>query len=279
MSIQQRQQINLRIPGPTPVPDDILEAVGRPMINHRGREFAGIITRTAERLKDFFVTGQDVMLLSCSGTGGLEAAVVNMLSPGDKVLAVSIGAFGDRFATIAETYGANVIPLSYEWGQAAKAGRRPPRAEEHPDVKAVLVTHNETSTGVTNPLAEIARCGARVRGQQAAARGRGEQPGRDTAGDGRVGAGRGGDGVAEGVDGAAGARVRLDERARLEGVRELDDAALLLRPRQAPGLAGEGPDAVDADDVGVLRARHRARADDAGGDGGDHHAPRARWAR
>ncbi len=156
MTQQKQREINLRIPGPTPVPADILEAVGRPMVNHRGREFAGIIQRIAEGLKDFFLTRQDVMIVSASGTGGLESAVVNVLSPGDKVLAVSIGAFGDRFATIAETYGANVTSLPYEWGQAAKPDDIKQALAAEPDIKAVLVTHNETSTGVTNPLAEIA---------------------------------------------------------------------------------------------------------------------------
>jgi aspartate aminotransferase-like enzyme len=147
---------NLRIPGPTPVPPDILEAVAHPMVNHRGQEFAALISRVAERLKDFFETSSDVLILSTSGTGGLESAVVNTLSPGDKVLSVSIGAFGERFAAIADTYGAEVIPLAYEWGQAARAEDVRRALEEHPDVKAVLVTHNETSTGVTNPLEEIA---------------------------------------------------------------------------------------------------------------------------
>jgi aspartate aminotransferase-like enzyme len=156
MTQQKQRTINLRIPGPTPVPADILEAVGRPMVNHRGREFAAIINRAAERLKDFFLTGQDVMLLSASGTGGLEASVVNVLSPGDKVLAVSIGAFGERFATIAENYGAQVTMLPYEWGQAAHADDVRKALQAEPDIKAVLVTHNETSTGVTNPLAQIA---------------------------------------------------------------------------------------------------------------------------
>src|SRR3990172_12352257 len=148
--------LNLRIPGPTPVPADILEAVGRPMINHRGREFAALIQRVGERLKDFYQTSQDVMMLTASGTGGLEAAVVSTLSPGDKVLAVSIGAFGDRFAAIAETYGAHVTPLSYEWGQPARPEDVRAALREDPEIKAVLVTHNETSTGVTNPLEEIA---------------------------------------------------------------------------------------------------------------------------
>jgi len=147
---------NLRIPGPTPVPDDILQAVAHPMVNHRGKEFAGVLERAAAKLKDFFLTKSDVLMLSTSGTGGLETAVVNSLSSGDEVLAVSIGAFGDRFATIAETYGAKVTGLSYEWGQAARADDIRQALMEHAGVKAVLVTHNETSTGVTNPLEEIA---------------------------------------------------------------------------------------------------------------------------
>jgi aspartate aminotransferase-like enzyme len=126
------------------------------MVNHRGRDFAALISRVAERLKDFFETSNDVLILSTSGTGGLESAVVNTLSPGDKVLSVSIGSFGERFAAIADAYGAEVIPLQYEWRQAARAEDVRRALEEHPDVKAVLVTHNETSTGVTNPLEEIA---------------------------------------------------------------------------------------------------------------------------
>ncbi|MDO8614931.1 MAG: alanine--glyoxylate aminotransferase family protein [Dehalococcoidia bacterium] len=151
------QKPNLRIPGPTPVPQDVLDAVAGPMVNHRGREFAALVKRVAERLKDFYQTGQDVLTLTCSGTGGLEAAVVSTLSPGDKVLAVTIGSFGERFASIAETYGARVSPLAYEWGQAARAEDVRRAIEDEPDIKAVLVTHNETSTGVTNPLEEIAR--------------------------------------------------------------------------------------------------------------------------
>src|SRR3989304_10389124 len=99
------QKPNLRIPGPTPVPQDILEAVASPMVNHRGREFAALIRRVAERLKEFFQTSNEVLILSCSGTGGLEAAVVNTLSPGEKVLAVSIGSFGGGLATIGEACG------------------------------------------------------------------------------------------------------------------------------------------------------------------------------
>lgn len=148
---------NLRIPGPTPVPDDILQAMATPMVNHRGKQFKATLDRCAEKLKDFFLTKQDVLLLTASGTGGLEAAVVNTLSPEDKVLSVSIGAFGDRFAAIAETYGAEVTMMQYEWGQAAKPAEIRKALEHEPGIKAVMITHNETSTGVTNPLEEIAK--------------------------------------------------------------------------------------------------------------------------
>ena len=146
---------HLRIPGPTPCPNEVLQAMSRQMINHRGAEFGQILNEVTAKLKQLFQTNGDVFLLTGSGTGGLEAAIVNTLSPGDKVLSVSIGVFGERFATIAERFGADVIPLRFEWGKAADvdAVRRALQAE--PKIKAVLVTHNETSTGVTNDLASI----------------------------------------------------------------------------------------------------------------------------
>ncbi|MBI1885621.1 MAG: alanine--glyoxylate aminotransferase family protein [Chloroflexi bacterium] len=153
----EEDPLNLRIPGPTPCPPEVLEAVAQPMINHRGRQFAALIQRVSERLKHFYQTKSDVFILTTSGTGGLEAAVVNTLSPGDRVLSVSIGAFGDRFAAIAESFGADVVALNYEWGKAADPDEVAKALSSDPSIKAVLVTHNETSTGVTNPLAEIAR--------------------------------------------------------------------------------------------------------------------------
>jgi aspartate aminotransferase-like enzyme len=92
--------MQLRIPGPTPCPDKVLQAMTRQMINHRGKDFAEIIHDLTARLQELFQTKDDVFILTCSGTGGMEAAIVNTLSPGDKVLAVSNGAFGDRFADI-----------------------------------------------------------------------------------------------------------------------------------------------------------------------------------
>jgi len=93
---------NLRIPGPTPCPDEVLQAMTKQMINHRGSEFAQILNRVTGSLKTLFQTRNDVFLLTGSGTGGLEAAIVNTLSPGDTVLSVSIGVFGDRFTAMAE---------------------------------------------------------------------------------------------------------------------------------------------------------------------------------
>jgi len=147
--------MQLRVPGPTPCPPESLEAMGRQMINHRGKEFAKIINSTTEKLKQLFQTKGDVFLLTASGTGGLEAAIVNTLSPGDKVLSVSIGAFGERFANIAEQYGAKVNRLDFEWGKAVNPDMIDKALTADNDIKAVLVTHNETSTGVTNDLGEI----------------------------------------------------------------------------------------------------------------------------
>jgi aspartate aminotransferase-like enzyme len=145
----------LRIPGPTPLPSEVLQALSKQMINHRGKEFGEILNRVTANLKQLFQTKGDVFLLTGSGTGGLEAAIVNTLSPGDKVLSVSVGAFGERFAAIAGQFGAEVIPLGFEWGKAADIDAVRQALQAEPKIKAVLVTHNETSTGVTNDLASI----------------------------------------------------------------------------------------------------------------------------
>jgi aspartate aminotransferase-like enzyme len=125
------------------------------MINHRGPQFGQMLNDITAKLKQVFQTKSDVFLLTSSGTGGLEAAIVNTLSPGDKVLSVSIGVFGERFGAIAGQFGAEVIPLRFEWGAAADADAVRHALEAEPKIKAVLVTHNETSTGVTNDLEAI----------------------------------------------------------------------------------------------------------------------------
>jgi aspartate aminotransferase-like enzyme len=149
-------EVNLRIPGPTPLPPSVRQAQTRDMINHRGPEYAQMQAEIVEGLKEFLETKEDVIILTASGTGGLEAAVVNTLSPGDTVLSISIGYFGERFRAIASVYGANIVPLDFEWGQYAHPDAVADALRENPNVKAVLVTHNDTSTGVTNPLRDIA---------------------------------------------------------------------------------------------------------------------------
>ena len=146
---------NLRIPGPTPLPDEVLKVLSRQMINHRGPEFKKLQDDVLADLKKLFMTKNDVFLLTGSGTGGLEAGVVNTMSPGDKVLSVSIGVFGDRFAAIAEHFGADVTNLNFEWGKAADPDAVRKALQADPKIKTVLVTHNETSTGVTNDLKAI----------------------------------------------------------------------------------------------------------------------------
>ncbi len=146
---------NLRVPGPTPIPDAVREAQARPMINHRGPEFGELLRETTAGLGRLIGTDGEVFLLTGSGTGALEAAVVNVLSPGDRVLGVSIGAFGDRFAKIAEIFGAAVDRLEVDWGAAADPARVAARLAAEAPYRAVLLTHNETSTGVANPLREL----------------------------------------------------------------------------------------------------------------------------
>jgi aspartate aminotransferase-like enzyme len=137
--------------------------MGRQMIHHRSPAFAEIIGRVTEGLKQIFETKNDLFCLSSSGTGALEAMVVNTLSPGDHVLAVSIGVFGDRFATIAKTYGAEVTKIDFEWGTAADPEAVAAALAEDASYRAVLVTHNETSTGITNNLEAIAAAVRRQR--------------------------------------------------------------------------------------------------------------------
>ena len=149
--------MNLRIPGPIPVPEDILESMARPMINHRGPEFKEILNRTTDRLKQVFETKGDVYILTASGTGAMEAAVVNTLSRGDKVLNVTVGVFGERFGEIAEVYGAEVETLAFPYGTAVDTEEVRKVLGQKPDIRAVLVTHNETSTGVTNDLEAIGK--------------------------------------------------------------------------------------------------------------------------
>jgi aspartate aminotransferase-like enzyme len=150
---------NLRIPGPTFVPQAVLAASARPLINHRGPEFAALLAALTRALQDFLRTEHDVLILTASGSGGMEAAIANTLSSGDKALVFSCGAFGERFASIAKAYGVDARRVDVPYGRAVdpELVRDELAKEKAKDgAKAVLVTHNETSTGVLNPLKDIA---------------------------------------------------------------------------------------------------------------------------
>src|SRR5213080_1123925 len=150
---------NPRIPGPTFVPQAVLAASARPLINHRGPEFAALLAALTRALQDFLRTEHDVLILTSSGSGGMEAAIANTLSSGDKVVVFSCGAFGERFAAVCKAYGVEARRVDVPWGRAVEPDlvREELAKEKGKDgAKAVLLTHNETSTGVLNPLKEIA---------------------------------------------------------------------------------------------------------------------------
>jgi len=150
-------QTQLRIPGPTPLPERVVRSMNRPMIDHRGSEFAAILAEITAGAKRVFKTKNDLLLLTSSGTGGLESAVANLVSPGDEVVAALCGNFGERFAALAAAYGANVVRLEFEWGQPVDPDDLKVVLQRHPKAQVVLLTHNETSTGLTNPLRELAQ--------------------------------------------------------------------------------------------------------------------------
>jgi len=148
----------LMIPGPTPVPTRVLAAMSRQMINHRGPSFSSIIKEIVEGVQWAYQTKNDIIPLTTSGTGGMEAAIVNFLSPGDRVLSLNIGAFGNRFAKIARAYGADVDEVKFERGSAADLKTVEQKLSEDRDkkIKAVLIQQNETSTGVLNDVKAVA---------------------------------------------------------------------------------------------------------------------------
>ena len=149
--------LNLRTPGPTPLPPAVREALAREMIAHRGTEFAGLLRACVEGLQWAFQTHDEIVILTASGTGGLESLAVNTLSPGQRLLAFTMGYFGDRMVRIARAYGADVVQVEVDAGQAVDPQLVYDRLAADPTAETVFVTHNETSTGVLNPLPEIAQ--------------------------------------------------------------------------------------------------------------------------
>ncbi|HOV80959.1 MAG TPA: alanine--glyoxylate aminotransferase family protein [Bacillota bacterium] len=154
----------LMIPGPTPVPPAVYAAMSRPIIGHRTDEFAEMHRRVVEKVKKVFQTVNDVFVITNSGTGAMETAIANTVNPGDKVLSLITGNFGERFANIARAYQADVIEVDFGYGNDVDIGVVEEKLREHPDVKVVLATQNETSTGVANDIEKI---GALVAGTPA----------------------------------------------------------------------------------------------------------------
>jgi len=143
-------------PGPVEVPPEALQAESRPLIHHRTPEFRAELARVFEGLRYVFCTEDPVLLLAASGTGGMEAAVANLVSPGDRVAVVRGGKFGDRWANLAKVYGAQLTEIPVEWGQAAEPAAVRAALRAQPGVKAMFVTHSETSTGVRHDVKQLA---------------------------------------------------------------------------------------------------------------------------
>ncbi len=154
------QKRYLFTPGPTPVPPEVLAAMAQPMVHHRGPDFRSVYSRCLERLREVYRTDSDVLLFTSSGSGGLESVLANLCVPGDRVLAVSAGHFGERWAEMARLHGCDVHELAYAWGETPSADDLDSRLDEIGGAKIVLLTHSETSTGVVadvQALAAVAR--------------------------------------------------------------------------------------------------------------------------
>ena len=143
-------------PGPTPVPPEVLAAMSQPVVHHRGPDFKPVYKRCLERLAQVFRTETEVLLYTCSGTGILEAATANLCSPGDRIVVVSAGYFGERWAAIGSEYGCDVQHLRYEWGENPSPDDLASRLQELGGATAVFVTQSETSTGVVADVRSLA---------------------------------------------------------------------------------------------------------------------------
>jgi aspartate aminotransferase-like enzyme len=143
-------------PGPTPVPPEVLAATAQPIVHHRGPDFKPVYRRCLDRLAEVFRTRSEVLLYTSSGTGTLEAAIANLCSPGERIVVVSAGYFGERWAAIGESYGCEVDQLRYEWGENPSAEDLAARLAELGGATAVFVTQSETSTGVVTDVRALA---------------------------------------------------------------------------------------------------------------------------
>ena len=147
----------LLTPGPTSVPPEVLLAMSQPIIHHRTQEYRQIFAEVNEGLKYLFQTANDVLIFSSSGTGAMEAAVCNLLSPKDKALVVRGGKFGERFGEICAAYGIEVVPVDVVWGESVEPEEIESKLALYPDIKAVFTTLCETSTGVVTDIESIGK--------------------------------------------------------------------------------------------------------------------------
>ncbi|QPJ65070.1 MAG: alanine--glyoxylate aminotransferase family protein [Candidatus Nitrohelix vancouverensis] len=147
----------LLAPGPTPVAEHVALEMAQPMMHHRTPQFSAIFAEAAEDAKALFQTKQDVLILASTGTGGMEGCITNLFSPGDKVLAINGGKFGERWGKISQAYGMTVVWHDVEWGQAADPAAIKDILAKEPDIKGILVQASETSTGVAHPIEELSK--------------------------------------------------------------------------------------------------------------------------
>ena len=147
------------IPGPTPVPETVLKAMGRHPIGHRSGEFQAVVERTTAQLRWLHQTNSDVLVITGSGTAAMEAGIINTLSRGDRVICGDNGKFGERWVKVAHAYGLEVTVIKAEWGKPLDpdAFRNALEADTDKQIRAVILTHSETSTGVINDLETISR--------------------------------------------------------------------------------------------------------------------------
>jgi aspartate aminotransferase-like enzyme len=143
-------------PGPTPVPPEVLAALAEPVVHHRGEDFRPVYEEALTRLKQVFRTSSDVLLFTASGTGAMESAVANLCSPGNRVVVVSAGSFGERWIALAERYGCAVETVQYEWGDIPAPDDLAAKLTELGGARAVFLTQSETSTGVVADIQALA---------------------------------------------------------------------------------------------------------------------------
>jgi len=147
----------LLAPGPTPVPETVNLEMAAPMVHHRTPQFSKIFGEAAEDAKYLFQTQQDVIILASTGTGGMESCITNLFSPGDKVLVVNGGKFGERWGKISESYGLKPVWINVEWGQAVDVNKVKEALDKDKDIRAILVQASETSTAVAHPIEALSK--------------------------------------------------------------------------------------------------------------------------